>query len=122
MSNINDTNLTLVAFYGQKPPALVRLIRTLQAELYTQLGKAFTAYRIEQVHGTIIGLEGIRTNAGITNTNFRSAIGESRVINFQGLFRFLLNTPLLPMNVRIGGFLQDSDSQFTSRGQHPYIR
>jgi len=77
---------------------------------------------MEQVHGTIIGLEGTLANTGIVNTNFHNAIGESRSIDFQGLFRFLLSTPLLPVNIRIGGFLQDSDPPFTSRGQHPYIR
>jgi hypothetical protein len=122
MNNSNDVNITLVSLYGQKQPELVRLIRLLQAELHNQLGEAFTAYRMEQVHGTIIGLEGTRTNAGIVNTNLYSATGESRTIDFQGLFRFLLNTPMFPMKIRIGGFLQDGEYPFTSRGQHPYIR
>ena len=56
-------NVSLIAFYRNKPTYLAVLIDELQTYLdQTSILKGkFQSYSLEQVHGTIIGYEGIRT-------------------------------------------------------------
>ncbi len=56
-------NVSLIAFYRNKPPHLTVLIDELQTylERTSILKGKFQSYPREQVHGTIIGYEGIRT-------------------------------------------------------------
>ena len=115
-------NLTLVALYGPKPQPLANLVSAIQTELINQLGDAFTPYALDQIHATLVGLEGYRTEAGILNSNLVDTEGLTRPMDLKGLFHFLLNTPILPLNIRIGGFRQTETYPFTSRGQHPYAR
>ena len=115
-------NLTLVAFYGPKPRPLADLISAIQTELSSQLGDAFTPYALDQIHATLVGLEGYRTEAGILNSNLLAMVGAARPMDLEGLFHFLLKTPILPLNIRIGGFRRSEAYPFTSRGQHPYAR
>jgi hypothetical protein len=74
------------------------------------------------VHGTLVGLEGRQTGTGIQNTNLINASGESSAMDLEGIFHFLLNTPLLPLHIRIGGFVHSRVYPFTSRNLHPYAR
>ena len=60
-------NVALVACYGEKPPALKDLVAGMQAELGRFLGAAFVPYGMEQVHATIVGLEGMRVGDMIVN-------------------------------------------------------
>ena len=115
-------NLTLVALYGPKPPALADLISTIQTELSDQLGNAYVPYAMDQIHATLIGLEGYCTESGILNSNLLETEDAPPPMDLEGLFRFLLNTPLLPLNIRIGGFRPSESYPFTSRGQHPCTR
>jgi hypothetical protein len=115
-------NLTLVALYGPKPQALADLILEIQAGLSDQLGDAFNPYAMEQIHATLIGLEGYRTEAGILNSNLLETGVAPGPMDLDGLFCFLLNTPLLPMHIRIGGFQRHAAYPLTSRGQHLYAR
>ena len=62
-------NLSLVAFYGDKPSPLTDLITDLQQylrELDLLSGK-FTSYQLPQVHATLIGCEGWKTTEGIVS-------------------------------------------------------
>lgn len=65
-------NVSLVAFYRNKPPQLTALIDELQTYLdRTSLLKGkFQSYPLEQIHGTIIGCEGIKTKQGIISKWF----------------------------------------------------
>ena len=115
-------NLTLVALYGPKPRALANWVSAIQTELIKQLGDAFTPYALDQIHATFVGLEGYRTEAGFLNSNLLDTEGVSHPMDLKGLFHFLLKTPILPLNIRIGGFRRSETYPFTSRGQHPYTR
>ena len=68
---MNKANVSLVAFYGDKPIELVNSIARLQEYLtnHQLLQGKFVPYQLEQVHGTIIGCEGFKTRCG----NSRSA-------------------------------------------------
>lgn len=114
--------VTLVAYYGTKPPAIEALVQSLQEELIHQLGAAFEPYKVEQVHATVIGLEAYREGAEILNLNFQELRGERRPMNLPDILRFLDTTQRLPFKVQIGGFSPAIAYPFTSRGEHPYYR
>jgi hypothetical protein len=107
--------VTLVSHYGAKDSASANLIAGLQTRLKRVLSVDFQPYRLEQVHGTLVGLEGSRRGNAIVNQN------SGRDIDFEGFVAFL-NTTMEPITVRIGGYRQDDRYSFSSRGQHPYLR
>jgi hypothetical protein len=113
-------NLTLVAFYDSKPDALVKLVDMLQTGLRSGLGSAFSAYTVEQVHATIVGLEGWRIGAQVFNANMVQVNGKPSAMDLRGLFRFMQE--ITPFRIRIGGFAAQKIYPFASRGLHPYIR
>jgi hypothetical protein len=114
--------LTLVSHYGKKPPALERLLRELQDLLSGTLGQGFHPYALEQVHGTIIGLEGSRIGDQIRGANFWRLRGREHWIDFRGLLAFLRSPSFSTFSVQIGNFRSDEDYPFTSQGQPPYVR
>ncbi len=114
-------NLTLVAGYGAKPRAFEELVRDLQARLVRMLGAGFVPYSVGQVHGTIIGLEGLREPEGVINANFLHLRQERRVMDLARAVA-VLDESALPLRIRVGGFGASTSFEFTSRGQHPYER
>jgi hypothetical protein len=113
-------DLTLVAFYGPKPDPLFQLVDLLQTNLYSELGLAFSAYALDQVHATMIGLEGWREGAEVFNANAVQASADPFAMDLAGLFLFLQEMP--PLHIRIGGFASSNVYPFTSRGFHPNTR
>jgi hypothetical protein len=114
------TQLALVAFYGEKPPGLARLIADCQAQLARALGAAFLPYAVEQIHATLVGMEQTAGAPG-ENANFAQHRQQRRRMDFAGLLDFVRTTVTLPMTVQIGGFA-DRVYGFTSRGRTPYAR
>ena len=114
--------LTFVSHYGPKPAPFADKIRLLQSVIAEQLGGRFKPYTLDQVHGTIIGLEGARCEPGIRNENFRRFRGAERFIDFHGLLHFLRTRPDSGWDVRVGGYDLACDHGFTSAGQHPFLR
>jgi len=119
---VGHMQVTLVAYYGTKPPYLSDFIRLCQDKLSEQLRAAFRPYEVEQVHATIVGLEGIRSSQGILNLNFLEARKEQRMVSVKDVMQLLTMSSRLPMSFRMGGYRQDCDYGFTSRGQQPYAR
>jgi hypothetical protein len=113
-------NLTLVAFYGPKPEPLAQLVDATQSILHSELGPAYFPYATEQVHATIIGLEGWRVGMDIMNDNAARANGVSGPVDLNGLLHFLQEMP--PLQILIGGFLPTGRYPFTSRDLPPYTR
>ncbi len=113
-------NLTLVAYYGSKPDPLARLVQLLQSALDSELGSAFSAYALEQVHATIVGLEGWRIGTEVYHSNAAQAFGCVHAMHLPGLFQFVQGGPAFC--IRIGGFVADGLYPFSSRGLHPLTR
>ena len=111
-------NLTLVAFYDSKLDSLVQLVDVLQTSLRSGLGSAFSAYPVEQVHATIVGLEGRRIGEEAFNAKMVQVTGRPSVMDLRGLFRFMQE--MTPFHIRIGGFAAQKNYPFSSRGLHPY--
>ena len=116
-------NLSLVSFYGDKPVQLINLIKKLQTLLTNQLIKdKFVPYQLEQIHGTIIGCEGYKTEVGVINKWFYERREETRYVNFPGLINYLQHQASLPLTIRFGGCDRNTDYNFLSRNQHLYHR
>jgi hypothetical protein len=108
--------VTLVAHYGDKPAALSDLVVHLQGRLHDLLGAAFRPYELEQVHGTVIGLEGCRLGHYVKNRN------SGVLMNLDGLMAFLRGPRIQPIRVQVGGFQPSAEYPFRSRNAHPYLR
>jgi len=55
--------VSAVALYGPKTGEVRDLLESVQATIARQLGAAFLPYALEQIHGTLIGLNGVRDPA-----------------------------------------------------------
>jgi hypothetical protein len=106
--------VTLVAFYGEKPAELTQLIISLQNMLASALRSAFRPYQLEQVHETPVGLEGHRVDTTIQNLNSGLRVDPS------GLLSFVRSDHSI--RVRVGGYQHHKEYPFKSRGMHPYVR
>lgn len=85
------------------------------------LGGAFTPYSVEQVHGTIVGLEGMHHAEGAVNANFLQLRQERRVMDLARAVA-LLDESALPLRIRGGGFGSSTDFGFVSQGRPPHER
>jgi hypothetical protein len=117
-------NVSLVAFYGDKPVALASLIQKLQTHLtnYQLLQDKFVPYQLAQVHGTIIGCEGWKTDAGVINQWFQQKRQATKYIDFADLINYLNHQVNLPITIRFGGYDRHTNYNFLSRSQHLYDR
>ena len=115
-------DFTLVAYYGEKPPQIARLVQEVNRELRASLGGAFHPYSLQQVHATIIGLEGYRSGARIINSNYLRKCGELRALDLERVFQILEDESLLPFNITIGGFTEHGRYPFMSRSSPPHLR
>jgi hypothetical protein len=113
--------VTLVGYYGEKPSELAQLIRYLQDILSETLKSAFRPYHLEQVHGTVVGLEGHRFGATIRNSN-SADLGIHSDVDLLRLLTFLRGDDFPTIQVRIGGYRPHEKYSFDSRGMHPYLR
>lgn len=118
------SNVSLVAFYGDKPSQLQDLIRQLQQFLtnHELIGDRFIPYQLEQVHATIIGCEGSIAELGIVNQWFDLRRQETRYMNLVGLVNYLQQQITLPLTIRFGGFDRATEYNFRSRNEHLYFR
>ena len=114
--------LTLVSHYGPKPPEFARLITDLQEALSRQAGGVFQPYALEQVHATLIGLEGRRIGDKVRGENFWRLRGEEHWIDFESLLACLRAPSFPAFTVQVGGFQPGLSYGFTSQGQHPHAR
>ena len=119
-----DRNVSLVAFYGDKPPGLIALIQKLQTYLanYELIQDRFIPYQLKQVHGTIIGCEGLKTESGIIDKWFYERRQETKYIDIPRLTNYLQYQIDLPLTIRFGGYNRNSNYNFLSSEQHLYFR
>src|SRR5437867_2311360 len=114
--------VTLVSHYGPKSGKVLELVRVCQETLSRNLGAAFRSYEVEQVHGTIIGLEGKRIGNTVKNQNSERLALPNCAVDPNGLLHFLRTGLSSSLQIRVGGFRQDVNWGFASQGRHPYLR
>ena len=112
---------TLVSFYGNKPKELEKFILACQKRIIEIIGTSFLPYELEQVHGTIIGLEGYRFADKIQNASFETNLSQRRMVDPAVFLEFIRQADIDTINIKIGGYSPEF-KEFTSRDQLPYKR
>jgi len=116
--------VSLAALYGQKPAQIQDYLSSTQRILATEFGRAFRPYAMEQVHATIIGLEGRRDSRSsrIINKNFEELVGKPSAMDINRVADLTSSLFAKPVAVQFGGYDSNAQYGFTSRGVHPYER
>jgi hypothetical protein len=116
--------VTAVALYGTKTGAFRSVLETVQAIVGQQLGGGFRPYTLDQIHGTVIRLDGARDteNGLIVNQRYFEYSGTPRAMDHARASEILAACLTPPLSIRVGGFSPDTPVMFSSRGQHPYER
>ena len=110
--------ISAVAFYGPKTGRLREFLTGVQALIAEHVGGDFRPYTLEQVHATLIALNGVREGGTIVNEYMLEHTGERREMDLPRVMDILARRFATPLRVRIGGFRPEQAVPFTSRGQH----
>lgn len=112
--------ISAVAFYGPKTGPLRELLAGVQALISEHVGEDFRPYSLEQVHATLIALNGVRDpeTGAIVNEYLLTHAGVRREMDMPRVMDILARRFATPLRVRIGGFRPDQQTPFASRGQH----
>ena len=110
--------ISAVAFYGPKTGRLREFLAGVQALIAEQVGGDFRPYTLDQVHATLIALNGVRAGGTIVNEYLLEHAGERREMDLPRVMDILARRFATPLRVRIGGFRPGQPVPFTSRGQH----
>ena len=110
--------ISAVAFYGPKTGRLRELLTGVQALIAEHVGADFRPYTLDQVHATLIALNGVRAGGTIVNEYLLEHAGERREMDLPRVMDILARRFATPLRVRIGGFRPGQAVPFTSRGQH----
>ena len=114
--------VSAVAFYGPKAGRLRELVAGVQDLIASHVGRDFRPYTHEQVHATLIALNGVRDGGTVVNEYMLELAGQRREMDLPRVMDILARRFATPLPVRIGGFRPDQAPPFTSRGQHPAQR
>jgi hypothetical protein len=116
--------ISAVALYGPKTGRFRDFLLRVQDLIAEQAGDRFLPYSLDQVHATLIALDGIPDpRAGtIVNEHFLTQAGVRRPMDLGLVMDTLASHFARPLRVRLGGYRPDQEAPFTSRGQHPYER
>ena len=110
--------ISVVAFYGPKTGRLRELLTGVQALIAEHVGGDFRPYTLEQMHATLIALNGVRADGTIVNEYLLEHAGERREMDLPRVMGILARRFAAPLQVRVGGFRPGQAVPFTSRGQH----
>jgi hypothetical protein len=110
--------ISAVAFYGPKTGRLREFLTGVQALIAEHVGGDFRPYTLEQVHATLIALNGVREGGTVVNEYMLEHTGERREMDLPRVMDILARRFATPLRVRIGGFRPEQAVPFTSRGQH----
>ncbi|MEM9917860.1 MAG: hypothetical protein AAF990_07180 [Bacteroidota bacterium] len=113
--------LTLVSFYGPKNTAFVEYMDALHSEIKkSELAAWYRPYDIDQIHGTLIGLEKLVGFQEHFNRNIWEKDGLKRLMQTDCILE-IIERYLEETIIRMGG-IQKGTSAFHSWGRDPYDR
>ena len=118
MKAMGSRFISAVAFYGPKAGRLRELLTGVQALIAEHVGDDFRPYTLEQVHATLIALNGVREGGTVVNEYLLEHAGVRREMDLPRVMDILARRFAAPLRVRIGGFRPDQAIPFTSRGRH----
>ena len=110
--------ISAVAFYGPKTGRLREVLAGIQALLAEHIGGDFHPYSLDQVHATLIALNGVREGGTVVNEYFLTQAGVRREMDLPRVMDILARRFATPLRVCAGGFRPDQATPFASRGQH----
>jgi hypothetical protein len=112
--------VSAVALYGAKDGALRDFLVWAHGLIADQLGDDFRPYSLDQVHATLIALNGVPDpeSGAIVNEYYLANAGRALDMDLPRVMDILARHFAHPLRVRIGGFLPGGQIPFTSRGQH----
>ena len=110
--------ISAVAFYGPKTGRLGEVLAVVQALIAEHVGDDFRPYSPEQVHATLIALNGVPEHGTVVNEYFLAQAGVRREMDLPRVMDILARRFATPLRVRVGGLRPDQATPFTSRGQH----
>jgi hypothetical protein len=110
--------VSAVAFYGPKTGRLREVLAGIQALIAEHVGGAFRPYSLDQVHATLIALNGVCEDGTVVNEYFLAQAGVRREMDLPQVMDILARRFATPLWVRVGGFRPDQAAPFTSWGQH----
>jgi len=116
--------ISAVALYGPKTGRARDFLRGVQGLIAENIGDRFVPYSLDQVHCTLIALNGVpdpRTGVIVNEFYLRQA-GARRQMDLGLVMDILASRFACPLRVRLGGYRQGQEVPFTSRGQHPFER
>jgi hypothetical protein len=118
MKAMGSRFISAVAFYGPKTGRLRELLTGVQALIAEHVGADFRPYTLDQVHATLIALNGVREGGTNVNEYLLEHAGVRREMDLPRVMDILTRRFAAPLRVRIGGFRPDQAVPFSSRGQH----
>jgi len=110
--------VSAVAFYGPKTGRLREVLAGIQALIAGHVGGDFRPYSLDQVHATLIALNGVPEHGTVVNEYFLAQAGVRREMDLPRVMDILARRFATPLRVRVGGLRPDQATPFTSRGQH----
>ena len=120
---ISVSQLSLAAFYGEKDiNDLWDKIDDIQKLIEDDISNKYESYTKEQIHGTIIGLEGVRLNDKLLSKNYKELVNKEYDLELDSILEYIINTEMFPITIKIGGYQNNKKYSFTSRGEIPYNR
>jgi hypothetical protein len=114
--------ISVVAFYGPKTGRLRELLTGVQALIAEQVGGDFRPYTLDQVHATLIALNGVRAGDRVVNEYYLTNRGMNVEMDLRQAMRIVMESFASPLGVRIGGSWLRGEAPFTSQGRHPLER
>jgi hypothetical protein len=119
---VNSRFISAVALYGPKAEPLRSSLTEIQALIAGHIGGGFRPYSLDQIHATLIALNGVRDpqTGVIINEYYLEHTGAGLEMDLERALRIL--AAQLPLRVRIGGYRKDEAVPFVSRGQHLFER
>jgi hypothetical protein len=110
--------ISAVAWYGTKAGAVGDLLAGVQGLIARHVGECFRPYSLEQVHATLIALNGVRDPAtgAIVNEYFLEHTRVAAQMDLPRVMRILASGFAEPLAVRFGGWRADQPVPFRSQG------
>ncbi|HCU94258.1 MAG TPA: hypothetical protein DHU96_16660 [Actinobacteria bacterium] len=116
--------ISAVALYGPKADPVRDFLINVQALIRERVGDSFRPYSLEQIHATLIALNGVPDpeSGTIVNEYLLEHTGAGLGMDLPRAMSLLAAHLTPALQVRIGGHSPDQAVPFTSRGQHLYER
>jgi hypothetical protein len=116
--------ISAVGLYGPKTEAVRDFLAGTQALIAAHIGDSFLPYSLDQVHATLIALNGVRDPGTGVIVNEYYLTHQSRLaeMDLRQAMDILSARFEHPLRVRFGGYARQQEIPFTSRGQHLFER